>query len=108
MPRPPITGKPRISARSFQMNALGGRAGPDAPAPPYSHERYPLRGSTQRSPFIACETSGIVVAAPAAVKHQRHQSATNHDREDNSEPKGDPPVNAHGRCRTRPGVDREA
>src|SRR5262249_34607812 len=49
----------------------------------------------------------LIVAIPAAVEHQGHQTATDNDGKEDPQPEGHPTVDAHDCRRVLPGIDHE-
>ena len=49
----------------------------------------------------------LIVAIPAAVEHQGHQTATDNDGKEDPQPEGHPTVDAQDCRRVLPGIDHE-
>jgi len=49
----------------------------------------------------------LIVAIPAAVEHQGHETATDNDGKEDPQPEGHPTVNAHDCRRVLPSIDHE-
>ena len=64
-------------------------------------------GATRGFAMILGRLRLLIVAIPAAVEHQGHQTATDNDGKEDTQPEGHPTVDAHDCRRMLPGIDHE-